>query len=50
MKQLRTRGLSRAGNKAEIVERLKKAMVDRIPIIDAITVSAGPNGFHPKAK
>ena len=25
-------------------------MVDRIPIMDIITMSAGPNGFHPNAK
>jgi len=49
-KELRARGLSHAGKKAELVERLKKAMVDRIPIMDIITMSAGPNGFHPNAK
>ena len=49
-KELRTRGLSHAGKKAELVERLKKAMIDRIPIIDTIKMSTGPNGFHPNAK
>ena len=49
-KELRTRGLSHTGKKAELVERLKKAMIDKVPIIDTITMSAGPNGFHPNAK
>ena len=49
-KELRTRGLSHVGKKAELIERLKKAMVDRIPIIATITMPAGPNGFHPNAK
>ena len=49
-KKLRTKGLSHAGKKTELVERQKKAMVGRIPIIDTITMSAGPNEFHPNDK
>ena len=49
-KELRTRGLSHTGKKAELVERLKKAISDKVPIIDTITMSASPNEFHPNAK
>ena len=49
-KELRCRGLSHAGKKAELVERLKKAMVDRVPVLNIHQTSVAPNGFPEKAK
>ena len=43
--ELDKRGLSKSGLKAELRERLKKAVVDKIPVMDAEKISAGPSGF-----
>lgn len=43
--ELVKRSLFKSGLKAELRERLKKAMVDRIAIADAEKSSAGPEGF-----
>ena len=48
--QLSLRGLSKNGLKAELQDRLKKAMVDEVPLQDAATASAAPNGFQSSAK
>ena len=42
---LRSRGLSHRGLKAERVERLNKACEDKVPLTDEVTTSVGPNGF-----
>ena len=49
-KELKCRGLSHAGKKAEIVERLKKAMIGRNSFIDTQTISSGQNWFYSNAK
>ena len=49
-KELRCRGLSHAGKKAELVERLKKAMVDRVPVLNIHQTSVAQSGFPEKAK
>ncbi len=43
--ELTRRSLSKAGLKAELRERLKKAMIDKIPICDVEKLSSGPIGF-----
>ena len=43
--ELEKRGLSKTGLKAELTEMLKKAMVDKISVVDIEKFSAGPNGF-----
>ena len=43
--ELEKRSLSKAGLKAELQEWLKKAMVDKIPVVDTAKLSAGPNNF-----
>ena len=43
--ELTRRSLSKAGLKAELRERLKKAMIDKIPVVDAAKSSSGPDGF-----
>ena len=43
--ELRKRGLSTSGKKAELLEKLKKAMVDKIPLTTEVTCSLVPNGF-----
>ena len=43
--ELTKRSLSKAGLKAELRERLKKAMVDKIPVVDVAKSSSGPEGF-----
>ena len=48
--ELVKRSLSKSGLKAELRERLKKAMVDRIAIADAEKSSAGPEGFDQGSK
>ena len=49
-KELRMRGLPHFGKKAELLERMKKAMDEKIPIINETTTSAAPNGFDKTAK
>ena len=48
--ELVKRSLSKSGLKAELRERLKKAMADRIAIADAEKSSAGPEGFDQGSK
>ena len=48
--ELRKRGLSTNGKKAELVEKLKKAMVDKIPLTAEMTCSLAPNGFDQRAR
>ena len=43
--ELTKRSLSKAGLKAELRERLKKARVEKIPVVDAAKSSSGPEGF-----
>ena len=43
--ELDKRSLSKTGLKAELRERLKKAMIDQVPVVDVEKNSAGPNGF-----
>ena len=42
---LEKQNLSKGGSKAELRERLKKATVDKIPVVDTAKFSAGPNNF-----
>ena len=44
-KELEKRSLSKARLKAELKERLEKAMVDRVPVIDAEKFAPGPDNF-----
>ena len=44
-KELEKRSLSKAGLKAELKERLKKAMVDKVPVVDAEKFAPGPDSF-----
>ena len=44
-KELEKRSLSKAGLKAELKERLKKAMVDTVPVVDAKKFPPGPDNF-----
>ena len=48
--ELRKRGLNTCGKKSELLEKLKKAMEDKIPLsVDSKTLVA-PNGFNDGAK
>ena len=49
-KELRSRGISHRGLKAELIERLNKACEDKVPLIDEVTTSVGPSGFDENAK
>ena len=44
------RGIPHAGKKAELAERLKKAMVDKVPLLNIHQTSLTPIGFSGKAK
>ena len=48
--ELRNRGLNTSGKKAELLDRLKNAMVNRIPLVEESTTSLAPNGFSPTAR
>lgn len=48
--ELTRRSLSKAGLKAELRERLKKAMIDKISVVDAAKSSSGPVGFETGCK
>ena len=48
--ELRKRGISTSGKKAELVDKLKKAMVDKIPLVAEMTCSLAPNGFDQRAR
>ena len=48
--ELRNRGLSTSGKKAELLERLENAMVNRVPLLEESTTSLAPNGFSPTAR
>ena len=43
--QLRLWGLSKHGLKAELQDRLEKAMAEKVPIQDSVRTSIAPNGF-----
>ncbi len=49
-KELRSRGLSDRGLKAELIERLNNACEDKVPLINEVTTSVGPSGFDENAK
>ena len=49
-KELRLRGLSHRGLKAELIERLNKACEDKVPLINEVTTSVGPSGFDERAQ
>ena len=48
--ELRKCSLSTSGKKAELLERQKKAMVDKISMTAAVTWSLAPNGFDQRAR
>ena len=48
--ELRIRGLSTSGKKAELLERLKNAMINKVPLVEESTTSLAPNGFSPTAR
>ena len=48
--ELRSRGISHRGLKAELVERLNKACEDKVLLIDEVTTSVGPSGFDESSK
>ena len=48
--ELCKRSLSTSRKKAELVEKLKKDMVDKIPLIAELTCSLAPNGFDQRAR
>ena len=48
--ELRLRGLSHRGLKAELIEHLYKASEDKVPLINVSRTAVGPSGFDEKAK
>ena len=48
--ELLKRSLSKSGLKVELRERLKQAMVDKIPIVTIKKTSAGPEEFNQGCK
>ena len=48
--ELLNRGLNTSGKKAELLDRLKNARVNRIPLVEESTTSLAPNGFSPTAR
>ena len=48
--QLSLGGLSENGLKMYLQDHLKKAMVNKVPLQDATTASAAPNGFKSTVK
>ena len=48
--ELRKRGLSTSGKKTELIEKLRNAMRDRIPLVAEATTSVAPSGFDVRAR
>ncbi len=50
MQELEKRGFSKAGLKAELRKRLKKALVDKNPAVDTAKILAGSNDFDKESR
>ena len=48
--ELRKRGISTSGKKTELLEKLRNAMRERIPLVAEATTSVAPSGFDVRAR